>query len=155
MEDNLKVAKTVYNMLCDTFTENKVKYARHDDELVVSFEFTGEDIPMDFVARVDAQKQLIVFNSWLPFSFGEDKRLQGAIATNQINYALSDGSFDYNYETGEVLFRMTTSFRDSLIAGEAIMYMLVCAVTIVDKYNDKLLMVAKGAVDIDKFIENM
>ena len=91
----------------------------------------------------------------LPFTFGEDKRLEGAIALNQINYTLVDGSFDYNYEDGRVIFRLTSSYRESLISKELFGYMIACLAVTVDKYNDKLLVLAKGGTTLEDFLKNL
>lgn len=79
-----------------------------------------------------------------------------AVAIARANNGLTDGSFDYNYSDGTVLFRVTTSIFDSIISANALKYMVLCACHTVDNYNDKFLMVAKSEMTCDevaKFIE--
>lgn len=151
-ENKLKQAQTVYNTLCKALDSKKWKYREHPEDMVVTFAYTGEDIPMEFVVFIDADRQLVRMLSRLPFKFPEDNRVDGAVATSYINYKLADGSFDYDYSTGELTFRLTATFIDSLISEDLLFYMVACSCYTVDKYNDKLLMVAKGMLSVDRFI---
>lgn len=151
-ENKIKQAKTVYNTLCKALDSKKWKYQGHPEDMVVTFTSTGDDIPMEFVVFIDSDRQLVRMLSRLPFKFPEDNRVDGAVATSYINYKLADGSFDYDYSTGEVTFRLTATFIDSLISEDLLLYMVACACYTVDDYNDKLLMVAKGMLPIDRFI---
>lgn len=151
-ENKIKQAKTVYNTLCKALDSKKWKYQSHPEDMVVTFTSTGDDIPMEFVVFIDSDRQLVRMLSRLPFKFPEDNRVDGAVATSYINYKLADGSFDYDYSTGEVTFRLTATFIDSLISEDLLLYMVACACYTVDEYNDKLLMVAKGMLPIDQFI---
>lgn len=153
-EKNLKNAQNVYKSLCAMLDDHNFRYERHDDDLVVTFGMSGEDIPMQFIVNVDAKRDLIRVISPIPVVFGEDKRLEGALATCQANYRMADGSFDYDYSNGKVYFRMTSSYKDSLISKEIFEYMIACASYTVDKYNDKFLMLAKGMMTIEEFFKN-
>lgn len=151
-ENKIKQAKTVYNTLCRALDSREWEYQSHPEKMVVTFTSAGDDIPMEFVVFIDSDRQLVRMLSRLPFKFAEDNRVDGAIATSYINYKLADGSFDYNYSTGEVTFRLTATFIDSLISEDLLLYMVACACYTVDDYNDKLFMLAKGMLPIDQFI---
>lgn len=144
-----KNADEVFNTLCETLDDRHWKYDKHPEDSVVHFVVSGEDIPMEFVVYIDSEKELVRMMSQLPFAFSEEKRVEGAIATCQATYALADGSFDYDFKTGRILFRLTSSFRGSLISKELIAYMIDCSCYTVDKYNDKFLMIEKGMLDIE------
>lgn len=148
----MKQAKTVYETFCKALDARKWKYEGHPEDRVITFSYMGEDIPMNFVVFIDEDRQLVRMLSRLPFTFAEDHRVDGAVATSYINYKLADGSFDYDYFTGEVIFRLTATFIDSLVSEELLFYMVACSCYTVDEYNDKLLMVAKGMLPVDRFI---
>lgn len=152
-EKKLKNARTVFNSLCGMLDEKNFHYEIHEEDLVVTFGMQGEDIPMNFVINVDAKRDLIRVLSRLPFEFAEDKRVDAAIATCQINYRLADGSFDFNYKTGDVTFRMTSSYKDSLISMEVFEYLIAVASFTIDEYNDKLLMLSKGMMSVEEFFK--
>lgn len=148
----MKQAKTVYETFCKALDARKWKYEGHPEDRVITFSYMGEDIPMNFVVFIDEDRQLVRMLSRLPFTFAEDHRVDGAVATSYINFKLADGSFDYDYFTGEVIFRLTATFIESLVSEELLFYMVACSCYTVDKYNDKLLMVAKGMLPVDRFI---
>ena len=148
----MKQAKMVYETFCKALDARKWKYEGHPEDRVITFSYMGEDIPMNFVVFIDEDRQLVRMLSRLPFTFAEDHRVDGAVATSYINYKLADGSFDYDYFTGEVIFRLTATFIESLVSEELLFYMVACSCYTVDKYNDKLLMVAKGMLPVDRFI---
>lgn len=152
-EKQLRSARNVYDSLCEMLDGMNWRYNKFPEDLVVRFDVTGDDLPMQFIMAIDAERQLVRLLSPVPAKFGEDKRVEGAIATNQVNYGLADGSFDYNYEKGEIHFRMTSSFRDSLISKQMLSYMVQCACYTVDKYNDKFFMLAHGQIEIEEFFK--
>lgn len=154
-ENKTEKAASMYKTLCDALDEKEMHYDKKPDDLVVTFVLSGEDIPMTVVAAIDADRQLVRVFSALPFCFAEDKRLEGAIATCQANYCLADGNFDYNYNDGRVIFRLTSCYRDSLISKELFWYMIACLGYTVDKYNDKFLLISKGSLSIDEFVKSL
>ena len=148
-EKNIKSAEIVYNTLCEVLDDRHWKYDVHPEDSVVHFIVGGEDIPMEFVVYIDAEKQLVRMMSQMPFAFSEAKRVEGAIATCQATFRLADGSFDYDFNTGRILFRLTSSFRGSLISKELLAYMIDCSCFTVDEFNDKFLMIDRGLLDVE------
>ena len=153
-EKELKLAKEAYGTLCNTLDEMKWRYDKDEDKFILHLGISGEDIPMEFIVHCDADRQLIRLMSFLPFKISEEKRVEGAIATCHANYLLADGSFDYNLGDGTIIFRMTSSFRESLVGEELFKYMIHVACITVDKYNDQFLMISKGNLSITDFIKN-
>ena len=151
--NKMELAKQVYATLCNAVEKRGWKFGKDDAKLLVHFGVRGDDIPMNFIIVVDADRQLIRLMSPLPFKMSEDKRMEGAIATCVATYGMADGSFDYDLSDGEIVFRMTASFRESRIGEGLIQYMISCACAMVDKYNDRLLAIDKGILTIGDFIE--
>ena len=150
---NKAAAKAVYDDLCAVVEEKGWKYEKFDDDLVITFELYGEDIPMDFIFMADADRQLLKVFSKLPFTVPEDKRMELAIATCIVSNGLADGSFDYDISKGVIMFRMTASFMESKIGKGLIDYMIKCSCFVVDEYNDKFLALSKGFMTIQDFIK--
>lgn len=157
MDDAKKLtnAKSAFNTLLKALDAIDWKYKKDEEKLRIDFSVKGDDLPMDFIMLVDADRQLVRLLSFLPFSFPQDHRAEGAIATSQINYKLADGSFDFDISDGTVLFRMTSSFRASLISENLLRYMVQCAIYTVDKYNDKLFMLSKGVTSLEQFFKDL
>jgi len=153
VEDNkLQLAKQIYKTLCEAIEAREWSFNKDEERLAVYFEVNGEDIPIKLILIVDAERQLIRLLSPLPFDVAEDKRMDMAIAVCAANYGISDGGFDYDISEGSILFRLTSSFRNSVIGEGLLQYMLSCACVLVDKYNDQFLAINKGVMDISQFL---
>jgi hypothetical protein len=137
-------AKEVFKTLCEMLDARGWKYKKDEDSLFIECSAQGEDLPIAVRMEVDAERMLVILYSELPFDVPEDKRVEMSLAISAINYTLVDGSFDYNVLNGNLLFRLTSSFRESMIADTALEYMLYVSCNTVEAYNDKLFMLCKG-----------
>ena len=151
-EKKIELANEVYKTLCGAMDKRGWNYKKDEGNLVVYFGVSGDDIPMDFVLAVDVERQLIRLMSPMPYKISEPKRMEGAIATCIATYGLADGSFDYDITEGSIIFRMTASFRESLIGEGLLQYMISCSCAMVDEYNDKFLAIDKGLISINDFL---
>lgn len=149
--NKLKNATNVYNALCAMLDSRNIRYTKHEQDLVVTFVIQGDDIPMNFVLMIDADRELVRLYSPIPVTFEPAKRVEAAIATSQINYRLADGCYELDFKTGKVGYKITSSFADSLLSQEVFEYMIGVSCHAVDEYNDKLLMLSKGMVSLDVF----
>ena len=149
----LKKAQDVYAQLCKTLDKEDWKYTKHEEDLVVTTGARGEDFPIDLVIFVDAKREVVRLHSPLPLTVQEDKRVELAAAVNIANRGMVHGCFDYDITKGKIYFRMTNSFKDSNLDAEVYKYLVYCACSTVDNYNDKFMMVAKGILSLEKFIE--
>lgn len=153
-DEKLERAQKVYETLCATLDKHEWHYQKNEERLSIECGAQGEDLPMEITIRVDAERQLIMLLSHLPFIISEDKRLDVAIATSIANNGLVDGSFDFDITDGHMFFRMTSSFIESDIGSELFTYMLMVSCHTIDEYNDRFLMLGKGMMSIQDFISN-
>lgn len=153
-DEKLERAQKVYGTLCSTLDSHEWHYKKDEEKLSIDCGAQGEDLPMEITIKVDAERQLIMLLSHLPFVISEDKRLDVAIAVSAVNNKLVDGSFDYDIADGHMFFRMTSSFIESEIGNELFTYMLMVSCHTIDEYNDKFLMLGKGMMSIEDFISN-
>lgn len=140
-------ARNVYESVMKMLDKHNFNYKRDDDNLVINIKMHGDDIPMDFTLKVDQKRDLVIVSSMLPFKFNMDRVVAGAVAVCNINYLLADGSFDLDVRDGELSFKLTSSYKDSLLSEESLEYMFGIACGTVDKYNDKLLLISEGHMD--------
>ncbi|MCM1364991.1 MAG: YbjN domain-containing protein [Faecalibacterium sp.] len=146
-------ARKVYNTLCETLDYLEWTGNRDDEKLTVSCKVSGEDLPIDLLIMIDDDRELIKLWSFMPFKMSEEKLMDGAIATCAASYGLAEGSFDYDISNGSIMFRIVSSFKDSNIGKGLLLHMIVCAMAMVDKYNDKFFALNKGMIGIDEFIK--
>ncbi len=152
--EQLKKATEVRATLVKAMDELQMKYSE-DGENTFKFSFGGDDLSMFFRITIDADRQLIVLISPQQYEIPRDKIVDAAMAISQINYTLNDGSFDFDITDGSIAFRMTSSFRESLISTELLQYMIAISVNTVDEYNDKLEAIGSGKLDAREFIESL
>jgi len=152
-ENMMRQATDVYETLCSALDNKKWHYQRHDEDLTVTCTVRGDDLPMDLVIIVNPRSQVVSVFSQLPFRIDEEKRMEAALAVCIANYGLVNGSFDYDIRDGEIRFRVTSSFRDSSLGEELFIYMVSIVGGTVDDYNDKFLMISKGMMSVQQFME--
>lgn len=148
----LEQAKAAFAALCNALDKHEWHYKKDEENMSIECGAQGDDLPMEITVKVDADRMLIILLSHMPFVIQEDKRLNVAIAVSAINNMLVDGCFDYDVSSGHIFFRMTNSFLESKISEEVFSYMLFCSCQIIDEYNDKLLMLAKGMISVEQFL---
>lgn len=151
--EKLTKAKATYATLCSALDKDEWHYKKDEEELTIKCGARGEDLPIEIIIQVDAGRQLVYLLSPMSFEIKEDNRLDVAVAISYINNMLVHGCFDYNINTGTIVFRMPNSFMDSTLGEEVFRYMLYCACKTVDEYNDKFLMLSKGMLSLEKFLE--
>lgn len=152
-EKSLEQAQAVFQDFCRALDSQNWHYSKDESELRIECGARGDDLPMKLVIRVNPDIKLVTLISHIPFATPEDKRLDLAIAVSVVNNRLVDGCFDYDVKEGNMFFRMTNSFRDSSIGQDAFLYMIYCSCQTIDEYNDKFLMLAKGMISLEKFLE--
>lgn len=151
----LQHAQEVFRGLCKIFDDRGWKYDKDEEKLKIESGTRGDDLPIPFNIYVDAKRQMLSLISHLPFEIPEDKRLEIAIAVSAINYKLLDGCFDYNIGSGNLFFRMNNSIMESDIGEDLLVYLAFYSFQVIDKYNDTLLLLAKGKISIDQFLQSM
>ena len=151
-EEKLAKAQEVFATLCQTMDDNDWEYTKNEEKFSIDASAEGEDLPVDLRITVDSERELVYILSYLPFSVSEEKCLDAAIAVSAVNNIVVNGCFDYYMNTGDILFRITNSFADSIISKRVFEYMIWCACQTVDDYNDKLFMLSKGMISVDQFI---
>ena len=152
-ELNMAKAKETYDVLCRMMDNQRWHYEKEEEELIVKSGVKGNDFPIEFIIRVNPRNQLVSFLSRLPFNVEEDKRIDVALAICAVNYWLADGSFDYDLTDGSIIFRLTSSYKESTLGEALFEYMVMVSAATVDNYNDKFFMISKGMMTYQQFIE--
>ena len=152
-EKEIRQAQATYDTLCEMLKERDWHYESDEDNFTIMCGARGEDLPMEIRIQVDPERLIVTLLSQMPFSVPEDKRVEMALAVSAINFSLVDGSFDYNFVDGTMLFRMTSSYRESLVGKDMFEYMLYVSCKTIDDYNDKLLMIIKEKMTLEDLVK--
>ena len=83
----------------------------------------------------------------------EDRFVDGAIAVNVLNASIINGTFEIDFNTSEICFRLVSSFVDSLIGQEAYEYILGCSCVTIDKFNHVLPKYASGEMSLKELYD--
>ena len=156
MANEKENAVKIYNDLVAMLNEMDWSFEKFDEALVIKSGVQGDDLPIEFVIKVDPDKELVRFLSKLPFEVPEDKRVDIAIAACVANFYMISGNFDFNVENGETYFRMTQSFRGGAsLTKELFEYVIFVSAQTIDDYNDKFFMICKNMLSLQQFIEDL
>lgn len=150
---DLQKALEIYDILCRTLEAQDWPYEKIKDELMIKCNVRGEDLPMEVFVYVDAGRHVVRLFSPLPVIVPEDNRLNVAVAVSAVNNRLVDGNFDYDVTNGRIHYRKTHSYLESTIGQERFVYMLYSSVSMIDRYNDKFLMLAKDMISLGQFLD--
>ena len=148
-----KSAKSVFDLLVATFNDKEFKFYTDEERMAVCLQLATDDLPIALVAEVDETRQLLRMVSVFPFQFPKERRIEGAIAAGMTNFHLFTGSFDYDYTEGNIKFRLTSSFFNSVISRDVILSMLGRTFTTCDEYNDKLCNLANGKMSLSQYLD--
>ena len=154
-EKKIKQAQIAYDTLCAMLTDKDWEFQKDDKNLSIHCTAHGDDLPIEVDFRVNAERSIVTLLSVLPFTVPEEKRADMALAVTIANWPMVDGGFDYNFLNGRVIFRLTTSFMESLLSKEMFEYMLLVSCSTVDHYNDKFFMMAKDRMTLQEFIQSI
>ena len=150
---DMQAAKRAYATVIAMMDSENLKYSRDDANLRIELGFNTDDLDIQMKFFVDTDRDLVRILSFLPFKFPEDKRVEGAVATCVANHGMVNGSFDYDFSDGELLFKCVDSYRGGTFTQETAKYMMNVALGMVDKYNDRFFALAKGMMTLSDFVE--
>ncbi len=144
-----KLSATVYKNLCKVLDEDGVKYTKNKKKLSLNCIMRGKNTPVGLNAIVDANPMILLAMSPLVFVVPKERRDVVAVAVSDVNAYLSDGHFDFNYQTGEIVFRIVLCFANSIISKQTLRYITSTVLKTVDSYNDKLMAIATNDSGIE------
>ena len=150
---NFTAARAIFNRIVSALDSRNLKYQTDYDNFRFHISFSTDDLDVKVAIVVDAERDLIRLVSILPFSFPEDKRVEGAVATAIANHGMVHGSFDFNFSDGQILFKLASSYKGGSVDEECIHYLLGVAVGTIDQYDDRFLALAKGNMSLTAFME--
>ncbi len=151
-EREMKQARIAFASLCEMLDSHKWHYEKDENDLTIYTGAAGDDLPIPIKVQVDPDKQLVSLYSKLPLEVPEEDRIMAAIAVCSANYSMVDGNFDYNLGSGQILFRLTSSIRESLIGKDMFEYMVFISCGTIDNYNDKFDRLFKHEISLEEFL---
>lgn len=151
---DLEKAKRAYATIIAMMNEDNLKYQREDEKLRIKISFSTNDLDVDMIFSVDADRSLVRMISFLPdeCTFSSNDIVKGAVAVCVANHNMVNGSFDYDINEGDIFFKLVDSYRAGDITVETVRYMLSTALHTIDQYNDRFRDLANGTMSLNDFI---
>ncbi|MBP3634003.1 MAG: YbjN domain-containing protein [Oscillospiraceae bacterium] len=151
----MDTARTVYEKLCRAIESKGWTFEKEEEELLVHFRVSGDDLPMLFIIRIDEDRELVSLYSPLPVEVKEDKRVETALPVCMASSGMIDGHLTYDIGEGRIVFKMTATYHDSTVGEGLLDYMIGCSCAMVDKFNDLFFALNEGMIDIKDFYEKL
>ena len=151
-ENNRKKANEIYGTLCKVLDSRDWVYEKDEEHLILHFGVSGDDLPIQIIFVIDADREIIRLLSPMPFKMGDYARVEGSLATCIASNSLIDGTFDYDMSDGSIVFRMTASFKDSIVGTGLFEYMIDCSCVTIGRYNGQFDAINKGEMSIEDML---
>ncbi len=149
----LEAAKSAFATLCRYLDGDDWRYEKDEENLVVSLRAQGEDLPIEAIVKIEEERETVRFMSRMPCKVPEDKRIDMAIAVSIANNLLVEGNFDYDITDEKIIFVSVNSIAGSVLGEKAFAHIVLRGFNCIDEYNDKFLMLSKGMMTLEQFIE--
>ena len=143
--------KALFNTLCQTLDNMKWRYDKDEKDLVVRTSAVGKDLSMKLNMHVDSERQVMYLKSPMPFAVQENVRDTVAKAAIIANYTMLNGSFEFDFDTGYLAFKMVIPYMESLISEKVCHYMVILSCNMTDKFNDKFQALSEGRLTLAEF----
>lgn len=156
MSNDNKLARSAlaFNSVCEILKDGRALFTPHFNELKIECTVKA-DIPINMEITLNAEYEILLITSLLPFAVMKEVTIDTALAVNLVNSSLIDGSFDFDVYGGNIRFRMTSSYRDSVFSRSLFEYMMKYAVKIIDKYDNSLFCLSCGAYTLEQFVRKI
>ena len=151
-EDNRKQGERMYQSLCSMLDGMKWKYKKIPEKLMIECSAVGDDLPIPLKIWVEPDRHTVRFYSHLVY-VDKSRLTQVSLALSAANYALVIGCFDFDLSDGEISFRLTMPYRDSILSETLLGDLLYTTCSTVDRYNDKLDDLIKDKITLNDFID--
>lgn len=152
--EELQHASFIYDLICKTLDNKNWTYEKDEENFGIKTAVQGEDLPMPIIMQVSPEKKVVTIGSYLPFDIPERARVAIAIATCMANDTMALGHFDFDISRGCSYFTIATCYLDSVLSTELFDRLIDILCCMVDKYNDRFLMITKmKEVNVKKIAE--
>jgi hypothetical protein len=95
----------IYDSMAEFFKKDDWPATQIEGQSAMSMNFQGQNGRWGCLARVDEEKELVLFYSYCPVKAPEDKRPILADFLTRANYGLYIGNFEMDYNDGEVRYK--------------------------------------------------
>ena len=151
-EKQITLARENLDILCKTLDEDGINYNRDDEKLTVHTAIKGKNTDILVAISFSPEVGVLSFMCPVEVEVPENYRGQFAIAVSRINFAMLEGGYDFNPQSGAVMYRLSTCYEESVLNGDAFRYLLFTSFKHSDEYHPALKTVAERQLTPDQII---
>lgn len=155
MADKKDVAKKWYKSLCGMLDSMNWTYDKDEEKLKISCQATWDDEELDIRMYLDAEREIAITWIFLDLTVPEAMRKTMAHAVNVMNYTIVHGTFDFGQEQGNLLYRCTSSYKDSVVSEEWFKYLLSTSCSTVGTNMGAFRRLVKGYLTVDELYDEL
>ncbi len=108
----------IYDVMEDFFKKDEWPANKMENQPAMSMNFQGQNGRWSCYARVEEEKEIILFYSYCPMKAPEDKRPILADFLTRANYGLYIGNFEMDYNDGEIRFKTSIDVEGNKSVAE-------------------------------------
>ena len=134
----------IYDAMENFFKTDDWPATKLENQPAMSMNFQGQNGRWSCYARVEEEKQIILFYSYCPVKAPEDKRPILADFLTRANYGLYIGNFEMDYNDGEVRFKTSLDVEGDELSDALMKRIVYDNVGVMDKYLPGVMSVIYG-----------
>lgn len=154
-DSNLKAAEHVFEQLCDCLNNKGIQYQCDQSNLNAWFVAAKESISTFFDIFVIDKPQHIRLLAKLECTIPPELRGKTAIAVNKLNFAFIDGSMVFDYDSGDLFYRLPILFEDCELSENTFGYMIVSSFNTVNSISRTFSLLAEGKITTDELLKQI
>ncbi|MCR5206431.1 MAG: YbjN domain-containing protein [Lachnospiraceae bacterium] len=138
----------LFNIAGEIFKEKSIKDSLiiNEEKLQIDGDFSAEPFNVHLKFSIYPENGMMTFFSLLPFDVPATKVSEFAKLVCTVNYYdFYAGNYDYNPDTGKVVFRLAVLYRGSIISSELLAESVQYVVDTVSKYNQRFFEAARDS----------
>jgi hypothetical protein len=134
----------IYDVMEAFFKEDEWPATKLENQPAMSMNFQGQNGRWSCYARVEEEKQIVLFYSYCPVKAPEEKRPILADFLTRANYGLYIGNFEMDFNDGEVRFKTSLDVEGDELSSALMKRIVYDNVGVMDKYLPGIMSVIYG-----------
>lgn len=151
-ERQIALARENLATLCKTLDEDGINYNKDEQQLTVHTAVKGKNTDILVAIHFSPDVGVLAIMCPVNVEVPENYRGQFAIAVSRVNFAILEGGYDFNPQSGAVMYRLSTCYEESVLSEDAFRYLLFTAFKHSDEYHPALKTVAEKQLTVDQII---
>jgi len=136
----------IYQTMINFFSEDDWAFAKLQGELTLRLVFKGNNGQWNCYAKAIDDRQQFIFYSIAPVQVPEVQHLTIAELLIRANYGLTIGSFEFNFDTGEIFYRTSLDVTGDRLTPALIKQLVYTNVLTMDQYLPSIQAVLTGTI---------